>query len=74
MSTTATGSWREIKAIEVTRPCGCVEMLTGKSAIGSRAMKLAAKACFQCQLKARQAARREIEAEKSPSISIGDYS
>jgi hypothetical protein len=62
MTATATateikGSWREIRAIEVTRPCGCVEHLFGKDAIPSRADKLTAKACWQCQYKARKVAR-----------------
>lgn len=67
------GTWREIRAIEVTRPCGCVDVLLGKDAVKSRAEKLAAKACYSCQLKARQAARREA-ASRGLDISIGDHS
>lgn len=76
MTTTATatkGSWREVKAIEVTRPCGCIDRLFGKDAVPSRAKKLADKACYSCQLKARQEARRE-KASEHLDISIGDYS
>ena len=69
------GSWREVKAIEVTRPCGCVEVLHDKSAIKSKADKLAAKACYSCQLRARQAVRyARTRRDAAPSISIGDYS
>jgi hypothetical protein len=51
------GTWREIRAIEVKRPCGCIEVLLDKDAIQSRVAPLAAKACYQCQLKARKRAR-----------------
>lgn len=69
------GTWREVRCIEVARPCGCREMLFDKNAIKSKADKFAAKACYQCQLKARQAARRARSTKNSgPGITIGDYS
>lgn len=51
------GTWQEVRAIEVRRVCGCYHLLLGKHAIKSKAEKLAAKACYQCQLSARKAAR-----------------
>lgn len=42
---------RRLACLEVTRPCGCVVLLTGKRATVSAAKRLAAGACYSCKLK-----------------------
>ena len=49
---------RVIVALEVTRACGCVELLRDERANVKEAEKKAATECYQCQLKNRREARR----------------
>lgn len=48
---------RELRALEVTRPCGCVEVLIGRRAQVAAARRLAEGECYACKLRARLMAR-----------------